>query len=283
MVLYRFLFASLGFAPATWRGLRRSETRIARRDLRLFLLAAFLGVPVQFMVQFAGLDRTTVSHASLMVGNLPVLLAAGAALFAHERVTAGRWIALFASTTGAALIAFGASKGEAGAQATVLGDLLVVASLFAAVAWILLSQRLMRAGSGRHYSPMSTSAYVMTAGTVMLAAWVMATEGPPSVHLSFRTWASVAASGLLATTVTTYLWNWGLARVPASQAGVFVNLEPVVGAILGVILLHDILGPYALIGGLLVVGAAIFVAVGDTDVGQAVRPSDRVDAPSGSA
>ena len=268
MVLYRFLFASLGFAPATWRGLRRSETRIAGRDLRLFLLAAFLGVPVQFIVQFAGLDRTTVSHASLMVGNLPVLLAAGAALFAHERVTAGRWIALFASTTGAALIAFGASKGEAGAQATMIGDLLVVASLLAAVAWILLSQRLMK--TGRDYSPMVTSAYVMTTGTVMLAVWVVAREGVPSMHLSFRTWTSVAASGLLATTVTTYLWNWGLARVPASQAGVFVNLEPVVGAILGVILLSDILGPYALIGGLLVVGAAIFVAVGDTEVREQV-------------
>ncbi|HEX9221235.1 MAG TPA: DMT family transporter, partial [Gemmatimonadaceae bacterium] len=132
MVLYRFLFASLGFAPATWRGLRRAETRIARRDVPLFFTAALLGVPVQFVVQFAGLDHTTVSHASLMVGNLPVLLAAGAALFAHERVTAGRWIALIASTVGAALIAFGASKGEAGAQATVFGDLLVVASLFAA-------------------------------------------------------------------------------------------------------------------------------------------------------
>jgi drug/metabolite transporter (DMT)-like permease len=48
--------------------------------------------------------------------------------------------------------------------------------------------------------------------------------------------------------------------VPASQAGVFVNLEPVVGAILGVILLHDILGPYALIGGALVIAAAVYVA-----------------------
>jgi drug/metabolite transporter (DMT)-like permease len=277
-VLYRFLFASLGFAPATFRGLRRAATRIARRDVPIFFIAALLGVPVQFIVQFAGLDRTTVSHASLMVGNLPVLLAAGAALFAHERVTAGRWLALFASTIGAALIALGASKGEGGAQATVIGDLLVVASLIAAVAWVLLSQRLMKAG--RDYSPMVTSAYVMTAGTVMLAAWVVATEGLPSVHLSFRTWASVAASGLLATTVTTYLWNWGLARVPASQAGVFVNLEPVVGAILGVILLHDILGPYALVGGLLVVAAAIFVAIGDTDVGQPVRSSDRVAGPT---
>jgi drug/metabolite transporter (DMT)-like permease len=56
------------------------------------------------------------------------------------------------------------------------------------------------------------------------------------------------------------LWNWGLAHVPASQAGVFLNFEPVVGAILGVLLLHDVLGHYAIVGGLLVIGSAIYVA-----------------------
>ena len=66
--------------------------------------------------------------------------------------------------------------------------------------------------------------------------------------------------GLLATTLTTFLWNWGLARVPASQAGVFINLEPVVGTILGVLVLNDVLGSYSILGGLLVIGAAIFVA-----------------------
>src|SRR4051812_36536735 len=125
MVFYRFAFAAVGFAPATIRGLRRAETRIARRDLPLFLTAALLGVPVQFLIQFAGLARTTVSHASLMVGNLPVLLAAGAAIFAHERVTARRWVALVASTLGASLIAVGASQGEAGAAASTTGEVLV--------------------------------------------------------------------------------------------------------------------------------------------------------------
>src|SRR5437868_13630783 len=71
MVLYRFLFASLGFAPAVWRGLRDPATRIRRQDLALILIAALVGVPIQFLIQFAGLARTTVSHASLMVGLLP--------------------------------------------------------------------------------------------------------------------------------------------------------------------------------------------------------------------
>jgi len=258
MVLYRFLFASLGFAPGVWRGMRNPATRIRRQDLSLILSAALIGVPIQFLIQFAGLARTTVSHASLMVGALPVMLAAGSALFAHERVTPKRWVALVASTVGAALIAFGASTGEAGSEATLLGDLLVSASLIAAVAWILLVQAMMKSG---RYTSVTASAYVMTAGTPMLAIWVFATEGPLPVRLSALTWISVAAMGLLATTVTTYLWNWGLAQVPASQAGVFLNLEPVVGAILGVLILHDVLGPFGVVGGLLVIEAAVFVAM----------------------
>jgi drug/metabolite transporter (DMT)-like permease len=117
MVLYRFLFASVGFAPAVWSGLRNPAKRPRRRDLGLISVAAVIGVPIQFLIQFAGLARTTVSHASLMVGALPVLLAAGSAMFAHEHVTLRRWIALVASTIGAALIAFGASTGEAGGRA----------------------------------------------------------------------------------------------------------------------------------------------------------------------
>jgi drug/metabolite transporter (DMT)-like permease len=255
--LYRFLFASIGFAPLTWRALRNPATRIARQDFTLIFVAALVGVQVQLLIQFAGLARTTVSHASLMIGATPVLLAAGSAMFVHERVTSGRWLALFASMVGAGLIAFGASSGEAGAQASLSGDLLVALSLVAAVVWILITQGLMKTG---RYSPVIASAYVITAGTLMLIVWVVVTEGLPPVHLSARTWACVVAMGVLATTVTTYLWNWGLARVPASQAGVFLNFEPVVGALLGVILLHDVLGSYSILGGLLVIGAAIFVA-----------------------
>ncbi len=266
MVFYRFLFASIGFAPAVVRGLSRPASRIPRRDIPLIFICALVGVPIQFIIQFEGLAHTTVSHASLMVGGLPVLLAAGSALFAHERVAVSRWVALVASTIGAALIALGASTGEGGSHATVLGDLLVAASLIAAVVWILITQRLMRSG---RYTPVTASAYVMTLGAILLAIWVVISEGAPPIDLHLKTWASVAAMGLFATTVTTYLWNWGLSYVPASQAGVFINLEPVIGAMLGVIIFADILGPYALLGGALVVGSAVYVALSEN------HPEDR--------
>jgi drug/metabolite transporter (DMT)-like permease len=97
----------------------------------------------------------------------------------------------------------------------------------------------------------------MTAGTVLLAAWVLATRGVPPVHLSGRVWFALLAQGLCATTTATLLWNWGVARVPAAEAGVFVNLEPALGALLGVIVLGESLGWTGVAGGLLIIAAAI--------------------------
>ena len=80
-------------------------------------------------------------------------------------------------------------------------------------------------------------------------------EGPLPA-MSGGVWAAVAALGLGCTAVTFWLWNWGLARVEAARAGVFANIEPVVGTALGVLILHDQLGPLSLVGGALLVAAA---------------------------
>jgi drug/metabolite transporter (DMT)-like permease len=249
MVLYRFLFACLGLAPVLW--LRRPG--LNAREWRILLAAAFLGVPVQFLLQFAGLGRTTVSHAALMVGTLPVVLAVGAGIFAHERLDRISWIALAASTAGAALITLGGSHHAVrGDSPTLIGDLMIVVSLMISLVWILMNQRLLR-----DHSPLVVTAYGLSTGSVMLAVWVFVVDGPPPTHISRQAWLALAASGLLCTATTTLLWNWGLTRVPASRAGVFLNLEPMIGSLLGVGLLGEHLGPAAWLGGAMILSAAI--------------------------
>ena len=105
---------------------------------------------------------------------------------------------------------------------------------------------------------MVVTAYGLMSGTVMLAAWVLWRDGPPPVHaVSTKAWIALAASGLLCTASSTLLWNWGMHHVPASRAGVFLNLEPALGSILGVKLMGDHLGPMAWVGGGLILAAAI--------------------------
>jgi drug/metabolite transporter (DMT)-like permease len=249
MVLFRFAFACAGLLPFMFF----ERPRFGGSEWGWVLVASVLGVPVQYLVQFKGLSLTTVSHASLMVGTLPMLLAIAAVVFAGERLHFDGWLALAASTAGAALIALSSKRASGIVHASIRGDLLVVLSIFAAIAWILISKRLMR-----KHSPVTVTGFVYWTGMLLLAAVVVTAFGIPSLHYSTRAWTAVAEQGLLATASTTLLWNWGLKRVTASQAGIFVNLEPLVGAILGVSLLHEDLGIMAVAGGVLIIGGAVY-------------------------
>ncbi len=259
MVFYRFLFASLALLPLLFT----HRPRFNAAEWRLLAVSAFLGVPVQFLLQFEGLRRTTVSHASLMVGLMPVILAVGAGLWAHERMDKLGWLALFGSTSGACLIALGGHSTKGGSSLT--GDLMVVASLIIALFWILQNKQLME----RH-NHLTVTAYGLLVGTAMLALLMPLHYGPPPVHgISWKAWAALAAAGVLCTATTTSLWNWGLTQVPASQAGVLLNMEPLIGSILGVTLLSERLGPTAWLGGALILASAITLT---TQSKTAVRP-----------
>ena len=118
------------------------------------------------------------------------------------------------------------------------------------------------------HSPRVVTAYTIYSGTVMLViclagSWLLGVSHGSTVE-SFpfspreRTaWIALAISGLLCTATTTLLWNWGIHHVPASRAGVFLNIEPAMGSVLGVELLGEKLGPYAWLGGALILVAAI--------------------------
>src|ERR1700761_7671375 len=266
MVLYRFLFALLGMLPV----LLRNRVRFSGEEMRMLFVSAALGIPVQFLLQFHGLARTTVSHAALMVGSMPVLLAVGASIFAGERLDWTGWLALAGSTVGAGLVVLGGTQAGNGAgheTPTLTGDLLVVASLVTALGWILLSKKLMF----RHSPPIVT-AYTILVGTVMLAALIFIpllfkpwipnhSADMPFARLSATAWIALSVSGVAGTALTTLLWNWGIHHVPTSRAGVFLNVEPVLGSILGVELLGEHLGPYAWLGGGLILGAAVTMTV----------------------
>lgn len=254
LILYRFVLASIAFLPFVLH----ARPRLHRREWLIVVLAAVIGVPVQFLMQFEGLARTTASHAALMIGTAPVLVAIAAYLVLRERLRPIAWLALGASTLGVAFTVMqsGGASTAGKAQPTLAGDMLVLASMFAAVVWILVSKQLM----ARH-SPVAVSGLITITGTVALGAWVLARDGLPPTALTTDTWLAVGALGLVATMLSTVLWNWGLAHTDAGKAGAFINLEPVVGAMLGVWLLHESLGPMALFGGVLIVAGALVVSL----------------------
>lgn len=250
MITFRFAIAALALLPVLFtpsvRGLLQP-----RRLLQLTIAGA-LYVPVQFAVQFEGLARTSVSHASLMVALLPGMIAIASALVLRRSLTKPVWAAIALSVGGAALVAGGNGRG-----ASIAGDMLVLLSLFAAIAWILFTERFLA-----DVPAAPATALMLIIGTLLLAA----VEMPAHVHDFARAypaqaWGAVAVSGVFCTALTTMLWNAALRRVDASRAGVFINLEPIAGAFCGVLFFGDTFGLPLLIGAALVLAGAFFVTL----------------------
>lgn len=250
-VSYRFATASIFLLPIL---LRRWRPFLGK-DLLFLLLASVVGIPVQYIIQFEGLHRTTVSHASLIVGSIPVLLAAMSAVTLKERLHFFEWTALIMSACGAVLIAFSARASSLGPRPDWRGDLLVLLSLFAGVGMILCTKQLIRSHDALH-----VTAATIIIGTCVLLVWSELTQ-PLRFQFSLKVWGAALAQGFLATAAAYLFWNWGLSQVPAARAGVFLNLEPVVGATLGVVILHERLGSMAIFGGMMIIAAAIYFSM----------------------
>jgi drug/metabolite transporter (DMT)-like permease len=198
------------------------------------------------LLQNLGVARTSVSHAALIIGVVPALVALTAA--ARGRATAGpvAWAGFAAALGGVALVA------GSGGEASLLGDLLVLASAALTALFIEAQSRLL---PGRNAT--AVTAVQMAAAALVLVPVALGLEGLPAVGATGGELAAVAALVVVGTLLPFALYAVGQARVPAELAGAFVNLEPLVGALVGALAFHDAFGAgqaagtAAILGGIL--------------------------------
>jgi drug/metabolite transporter (DMT)-like permease len=254
-ILLRFVFASLAALPFLFG----REARALFASPAVLLAGALYGIA--FLVQFAGLAGVTVSLAALLVGAMPALVAV-AAWALGERVSRTSWIGVFAATAGAALLA-----GKPDGAGTPIGIALSLLSLLIFLAWLLT---LKRAPITR--SPMAVPAVTLIVATAVVLPITLLTYGPPPLALSTTAWAGLIGQGLLSTFLATAAWQYGAARVGSASAGVFINLEPLLGAVIGISLFDDPAGFGLVIGGVLIIVGSVAVVLGERSAGPSAGP-----------
>jgi drug/metabolite transporter (DMT)-like permease len=247
VLLYRFVIAVVPFLPFILRRGHRPE----RGDLWLFALTGFLMVPLTFALQVGGLTLTSATSSALLVGTGAPLLALAAVVFERERLGRRGWLSVAISCLGVLLLV-----GMPGAGDDWRGNLMMFVSMVICTVWVILSKRLMA-----RYPALQATGWILLFGTLSLIPISLLWSGPPPVDVSAEVWGSLLALGLGCTTLAYVLWNWGVARVGAGRAGVYLNLEPIAGAAAGVALLGDPVGFGMVAGGAAIVGAAAIISV----------------------
>ena len=245
MILLRFLVAGLVVAPVA---LRNASARALLRKPAVLLAGGCYAIG--FLVQFEGLARSSVTVAALLVGVMPVLIAISAALLG-ERIGPAAWTGVAGATLGAVLIA-----GRPGGATSPLGVGLCLASLPIFLGWLYATK-----AAGATVRPIETACATIFVAALVLAAVVTALHGPPTLALSPSAWIGIVGQGLFSTVVATLCWQVGAPKVSTAAAGVFINVEPVVGTAFGVLLFADRPSWLAALGGVLILAGSVTVVL----------------------
>jgi drug/metabolite transporter (DMT)-like permease len=239
----RFGTAALLFIGFTW--MREHSFRLERRDIPFILGAATVGIFLNSVGFIYGTKLTTAATVALIFGTMPIQTALFAAVGGIERLQSHFWVAAAISFGGVCLVAFGSHSG-------VSGDLLGYAlALFATATWAAYSVAI--APLMTRYTASRISAWALTAGAIPLFA-----VGSPQLasqdygDLPSLVWLAFVFAVLAPLFLTNLLWFNSIDRVGPSRASLYANLQPFLGAIFALVLLHEPLTRYQVAGGLLI-------------------------------
>ena len=216
---------------------RNIKIRIEARDWLKLIGLALLGNLIYQMLFIFGIDRTFSANAAVMLGTIPVWTALFSHLFFEEKLTRIRGFGVFFAFLGVALIMGGGNEGFALGTQSVTGDLIIVLAAMVFATYTLLSKSFLR-----KYTPIELSTVVMTVGGGGLI--IAALPGLITLEysqVSLPAYGGALYSGIFAIGVAYLAWNYGIRQVGAVRTSTFQNLVPVLGVILGYLLLGETL------------------------------------------
>lgn len=216
LTVVRFAVAAPVLALVGRRGLRAAVTPG-------ILASGAIGFGAVIVLQNVGIEHTSVSHAAVVIGAIPVLVALIAAGLGQAVARALTWAGYAVALLGIALVA-----GSAGGGATTHGDLLVLASAALSAGFIVGQPRLL---AGRDAA--AVTAVQFAGGALVALPVALLTEGIPHGPAAAGPALAMAALAFAGTPLPFWLFACGQARISAELAGAFLNLEPVVGTAVG--------------------------------------------------
>jgi drug/metabolite transporter (DMT)-like permease len=232
---------------------RRGGVGFTRKQTLQAVAVGWVGYGVSLGLQFIGTRLSTASNGSLVTSATPAFVLLFAAWILGERITPRRLAALLIATLG--VIAVIDPRTAQFSSNMFLGNLSLVA---AALTWALYSVLVRKVTFDLEVLP---ATMVFFWGglciSVPAAAWELQV-----IPLGEITWAVVLGVlylGIISTALAMFLWNKAFATLEAGVASLTFFAQPVVGASLGALFLHEQLSLLFLVGGALI-GLGLWLA-----------------------
>ena len=230
------------------RGAGRPVGGLRAAGTPLVLLSGAAGYGGSVILQNYGVALTSVTHAALLIGAVPVLVAVIAAVWQRAVARPVAWLGFGVSLAGVGLV-----TGGHGGGASAIGDGLVLLSVLVSATFTVGQNLLLR-----DRDPIAVTAVQFLGAALAALLYAVIAEGLPPVPATAGPVLATLALAVCGTLVPFTLFAYGQKRISAEAAGAFLNLEPLVGALAGVVVFGDPVGPVQAAGGAtIVIGIAL--------------------------
>ncbi|MCD4677835.1 MAG: DMT family transporter [Desulfobacula sp.] len=216
-------------------------------DWKILLPMVLFQPCLYFLFESNALTFTTSSQAGIIAACLPLMVAVAAFFFLSESMNGKTIIGLILSISGVVLLTIFQSE-QANAPRPILGNLLEVCAMASACANIILIKKL-----SSRYNTWSLTGMQVIAGTLFFLPgikYIMIAD--PSIW-TVKLVLLLFYLGVCVSFFSFGLYNWGISKIEASRASIFINLIPVTAVVLGWLILGETLNPRQIIATIIVI------------------------------
>ncbi len=248
------IFIGLGRAvvAASLAGLMLWHLRAPWPNQRQFfdLLITAFGVVIGFPVLSAwAMQSVDASHGGIMLGLLPLMTALISVFIAHERPSAGFWVAAIAGS--ALVVMFALLKGQGEFQ---LGDFALFGAIVSAAVGYAMGGKLAREMPGWM---VICWALLLASPFIVIPAYLTLPAQPLSISL--QSWAGFLYLALFSQLFGFFLWNKGLAIGGIARVSQTQLLQPFFTLGFSSLILSEIIDAQSILFAIVVV---VVVAIG---------------------
>lgn len=248
ITFYRWLLASFLLAPFAVGAAIGHRAQLLRRLPYLGVLG-FLGCAMFPYLMYLAAQHTSAVNIGIIQTMTPLMTLGITQIWSRTSTPARAVVGLAVSFLGVCLVL---SRGHPVAlftQAPNLGDLLMLAATACFALYSVLLQR------WRSDLPGELDLFVQAVVGALLLAPLVAFA--PSELVAHPAWPLIGYAALFGSVAAPLLWISGVARLGSARATMYLNLLPLVTAVLAVTILGEPLEVALLLGGVLVVGGVI--------------------------
>ncbi len=256
LAFVRYIFVCLIMLPV----LRIKEGSLRppeKKDWPGVIISGVAGISLYFACEYLGVMRTTVANASLIFAAIPVLAILWGAL-RGKKYRAACWMGVLVSLVGVFFVVYYGSADEGGGMnvSVLIGNLLILLACVCWVVYIEISDRLLT-----KYSSLNLTVWQGVAGLITLLPMALL-EGPKWRAVPIGGWASALFLAVVCSALCFFWYAQALRALSPLQAAIFINLNPIVAVVAGVLLLHEPVTLMQMVGGVIIVGSILLVNAG---------------------